>query len=457
MRIFVLKVLCWLCLAITTTSYSNTNIDAKNAYIESELKRKLSTKDHHSNRYAALLMANSRNSKISTTQKPSWTYPEFSHSKYSYSNLNSVRLRHSRYPNLDGVLTRLDKLRTTQVVSTTSSPKYQYQKFTKTSDNLLIKNNEDSDEQHDYEDNDVEDDNLPDYDSWGTKDEDEDDDDLLDDGWQAEEATESPKSLTMYKWEHFGTRSRVEESRRNQNFPELSNSYVEINAAIQHAVRMNKESRCRDPFPRVMSVQNIYPDPGKTYLPHCTVLHRCAEDTGCCPSHTTSCAPKKQTIVYLYFYTTTIGQTGSKVEKLPFYNHTECACLEKSAEPTTLEATPETSGEVTRSYRSNLSVRAADSSLYSPETIRKCKCPEVYSAILNHDKKCGCDCTDDNSDCKHIKHGNEHFSLKDRICIMNGECGLPKCEYGAYIRNVGRCPQKQEKLDAFASVSTNLK
>ncbi|KAF5308095.1 hypothetical protein FQR65_LT00637 [Abscondita terminalis] len=451
MRILVLKVLCWLCLAITTSNfaYSSASIDSKNAYIESELKRKLSTKDQHSNRYASLLTASSRHSKISTTQRPSWSYPELTNSKYSYSNLNSVRLRHSRYPNLDGVLTRLDKLRTPSIVSTTNSPKYQYQKFSsKASDNLLTRWDEDTNDNEEEE-------NITDY-EYNTNEEDEDNYDTLDDDWQAEEATESsPKTLTEYKWENYGTRSRVEESRRNQNFPEHTNSYVEVNAAIQHAVRMNKESRCRDPFPRVMSVQNIYPDPGKSYLPHCTVLHRCAEDTGCCPSHLTTCAPKKQTVVYLYFYITTIGQTGSKVEKLPFYNHTECACLEKSVKPMTLEAAPapDSNKESTRSYRSNLSVRAAD----FPETIRKCKCPKEFNPMLNDENKCACDCADTNFNCLHIKLGNEYFSLKDRLCIMNEECGVPKCEYGPYIRDKGRCPHKQEKLDAFASVSTNLK
>lgn len=55
-------------------------------------------------------------------------------------------------------------------------------------------------------------------------DDDDDSEDDTDDGeeetddWQAEEATEEPteRSFTEYKWRHYGTRSRVEESRRNQ-------------------------------------------------------------------------------------------------------------------------------------------------------------------------------------------------------------------------------------------------
>ncbi|KAF2892901.1 hypothetical protein ILUMI_13272, partial [Ignelater luminosus] len=137
----------------------------------------------------------------------------------------------------------------------------------------------------------------------------DDDDDFLEEeddegnGWQAEEATEAaPSSLTEYKWQHYGTRSGVQESRRNQNYPEHSNSYYDIRAAVEHALKMDKETRCREPSPRVLSIQSIHPDPGKSYLPHCTVLHRCAEDTGCCTNRAMKCGPKHQTRIYLYFY-----------------------------------------------------------------------------------------------------------------------------------------------------------
>ncbi|KAF2902253.1 hypothetical protein ILUMI_03928, partial [Ignelater luminosus] len=151
--------------------------------------------------------------------------------------------------------------------------------------------------------------------------------------------------------------------------------------------------------------------------------------------------------------TTTIGKPGSKVEKLPFYNHTECACIDKSAEPSTLDlSTSEDNQEVLRSYRSSLSVRAADS---SPQTIRRCKCPEEYTPRLYRGSHCTCDCTEGNIDCAQIKRGKEFFSLKDRLCILNDQCGIPNCEYGSYMRNIGRCPRKQEKFDAFANASAN--
>lgn len=449
MRVIVFKLFIWLHVAMTVNSIGdqNANIESKNAYIQSELK--LRGSKSHQNRYASVLMANSRNSKSSssTTQRSPWLHQPSS-SKYSYNNLNSVHLRHARYPTLTSVWTRLNDIQTRHAVATTTStttttpsPKYEYQKYYRLSDNLLTANYG-SDE---LDSNDVDnDDNLPDYDSWDSgKDEDEEDDEEDDDdffreenGWQAEEAT------------------TIAPLGRLQNEPSSSN--LELNAAIDHMQRMNIGSRCRDPLPRVLSVQNIHPSPEKRYSPHCTVLHRCSADTGCCKNHSMTCAPKNHSIVYLYFFTTMMNQPWPKVEKLPFINHTECACLDKSDEPPNLEATRTETSRDGRSYRSNISVRAADSSLYSPETIRRCKCPKEFNSMLDRDNNCSCDCDDDNEDCVRFKKGKEHFSLSDRRCIMDGECGMPKCEYGPYMRTKGRCTDKNEKLDAFASVSSNF-
>lgn len=453
MRVIVFKLFFWLYVARTVNSISdqNANIESKNAYIESELKNRLGTKSQQ-NRYVSIFNANSRNSQSSPYTSQRWLYQP-SNSKYNDNNLNSVHLRHSKHPNLNAVSTRLDELRTRRIVATTTTttttttPKYQYQKYRAISDNLLTE--EDSiEELFDYDDDNDDSDNLPDYDSWDSTDKDDDDfeDDDDENEWQAEEATETPLK-------YFGT-----ENRSKENIVEHSNSNFSYIAAFEHTIKMNSH-RCHYPLPRVLSVQKIHPDPGKSYMPHCTVLHRCSADTGCCNTHSKTCAPMKQTVVYLYFYTTSFGQQTPKIEKLPFYNHTECACLEKPIEPTTMEATTtEPSRDGIRSYRSNLSVRAADSSLlHSPETIRRCKCPTEYNSLLDFDNKCSCDCADNNKDCIHIKRGNENFSLKDRMCITNEECGIPKCEYGPYIRHKGRCPGKKEKLDAFASVSPKFK
>lgn len=76
------------------------------------------------------------------------------------------------------------------------------------------------------------------------------------------------------------------------------------NEADMHLLRMNNEGACKIPRPRVISVQTIHPDSSRTYLPSCTILHRCADDTGCCVGHGT-CTAKKEEIVKLYFHVST--------------------------------------------------------------------------------------------------------------------------------------------------------
>lgn len=62
-------------------------------------------------------------------------------------------------------------------------------------------------------------------------------------------------------------------------------------------------------------------------------------------------------------FQTTIVNNGSKVERLPFYNHTECGCVEKSSDGSSVETLLSTVSESSRIARSG--TRSI------PETIRK--------------------------------------------------------------------------------------
>lgn len=75
-----------------------------------------------------------------------------------------------------------------------------------------------------------------------------------------------------------------------------------MKAVVAHTVRVNSEGKCKRPSPKVIPVQNEHPDVTKTYIPHCTILHRCADDTGCCNRYGTRCLPKTTKPVHLYFY-----------------------------------------------------------------------------------------------------------------------------------------------------------
>lgn len=53
---------------------------------------------------------------------------------------------------------------------------------------------------------------------------------------------------------------------------------------------------------QVIKVGDVYPSTTKLYVPACTVLHQCGEDTGCCGGATQRCGPKNTQRVELYFH-----------------------------------------------------------------------------------------------------------------------------------------------------------
>lgn len=87
-------------------------------------------------------------------------------------------------------------------------------------------------------------------------------------------------------------------------YSELTNcvSAAEIREALQHAMKVSREGSCRWPRPRVIPVRDVYPSPSTTYIPHCAILHRCSDDTGCCRSEALTCVPKLSHRVELSFY-----------------------------------------------------------------------------------------------------------------------------------------------------------
>lgn len=79
-------------------------------------------------------------------------------------------------------------------------------------------------------------------------------------------------------------------------------SAAEIREALQHAIKVSREGSCQWPRPRVIPVRDVYPSPSTTYIPHCAILHRCSDDTGCCRSEALTCVPKHSHRVELSFY-----------------------------------------------------------------------------------------------------------------------------------------------------------
>lgn len=142
---------------------------------------------------------------------------------------------------------------------------------------------------------------------------------------------------------------------------------------------------CRKPRPKVVQV----PLNGtKSYIPHCTILHRCGADTGCCKDDSEVCAMKESEAVDLYFIVSVPGRMD-RYEKLSFVNHTECHCINRP-----------TSEEDPR----------------PPSNLKECKCPKEFAPMRGREASCDCDCSsEDNSECQVLKRGEGWFSIEDRL------------------------------------------
>ncbi|XP_048517678.1 uncharacterized protein LOC109544018 [Dendroctonus ponderosae] len=277
--------------------------------------------------------------------------------------------------------------------------------------------------------------------------------------FQAEEPSSTKKypqesqtysSLTEYKWNQLGTRDRVSQARKlymeqkdAAAAVKKSSEESKTTAVVEHFIRVRNSGECKKPIPKVIPVHLEHTNPSVTYIPHCTVLHRCAEDTGCC-KYDASCQYKERVEVSLYFYVKQIGADVTKVEKLKFYNHTECECRPKTeAQPDDGGSTTERQKRVAERADNAISVPVAGNRI--PESLlKKCKCPKEFIPKIKFGSKCYCDCENDNEDCLRMRKGKEYSSLIDRICIQKRDCGIIACDYGPYNKLKGRCPRYDE-------------
>lgn len=66
----------------------------------------------------------------------------------------------------------------------------------------------------------------------------------------------------------------------------------------EHVQRTDHEAKCKIPKPKVILSSN---DPSMRFVPRCTILHRCSDDTACCPSAEKTCVAKQTEWVDLDF------------------------------------------------------------------------------------------------------------------------------------------------------------
>ncbi|XP_055597691.1 uncharacterized protein LOC129747474 [Uranotaenia lowii] len=166
-------------------------------------------------------------------------------------------------------------------------------------------------------------------------------------------------------------------------------------------------------------------DPSKLYTPHCTILHRCGDDVGCClPTQT--CVSSKNSTVELFFFVDSVGSRRRSIERLSFINHTECTCMTRKEfedwKPLPISGTSGTLSSIA------------------------CNCPSLFQRVIDNDNRCQCDCSSSDTQCDQFKRGLEHFSMESRKCIRDGRCNEPKCEYGHYNVSKGKCPTREDRL-----------
>uniref|UniRef100_A0A182NEB3 Platelet-derived growth factor (PDGF) family profile domain-containing protein n=1 Tax=Anopheles dirus TaxID=7168 RepID=A0A182NEB3_9DIPT len=242
------------------------------------------------------------------------------------------------------------------------------------------------------------------------------------------------ESLTDYKQTNFGNKLAVERS-----YNAYSNNGYARQQVMSHLQRINVEGKCKVPKPKLVPSSL---DRSKVYMPHCTILHRCDDDTGCCMPMET-CAPKTTTNITLYFY---MGNVGSRqqhtVTTLTFSNHTECHCVRLDALQGLRSSRSQTQEESSLEHSTEGS---RGSSGIAPAS--RCTCPRHFKSVNDNESNCFCDCISHDRDCIRFKEGFENFSMETRKCIRSKQCSVPRCEYGMYNRNEGRCPKKSDRIN----------
>ncbi|KAL2732615.1 calponin homology domain-containing protein -like [Vespula maculifrons] len=121
-------------------------------------------------------------------------------------------------------------------------------------------------------------------------------------GYQAKNDYPPMSAHSVHKWQSLGTRESVKETRSNMQQYNKNGKTAQIKDALQYAIKVSREGSCQWPRPRVIPVRDVYPSPSTTYIPHCAILHRCSDDTGCCRSEALTCVPKHSHRVELSFY-----------------------------------------------------------------------------------------------------------------------------------------------------------
>ncbi|KDR14915.1 placenta growth factor-like [Zootermopsis nevadensis] len=97
---------------------------------------------------------------------------------------------------------------------------------------------------------------------------------------------------------------------------------------LQHFRKVQKFA-CKQPQPRLIRVDDLFNVNSKDlYTPRATVLHRCGEDTGCCPREGMTCVAHNTENVTLIFNVYDTQYHNRSRQEQQASNHTLCQCVE---------------------------------------------------------------------------------------------------------------------------------
>ncbi|GBO98693.1 hypothetical protein EVAR_206_1 [Eumeta japonica] len=232
-------------------------------------------------------------------------------------------------------------------------------------------------------------------------------------------------------------------------------------ASVERAVRGDK---CLLPQPRWLCIRQLAPAADTIYMPPCVVLHRCAVDSGCCFNDGETCGPVAGEHVAMPLYLSK-AEGNLIAARMLFYNHTRCSCISRDGEGQRDAARPRTeSPRLAEDTQPALSSAAAPSSAApssyvplpgvtephtAPPELRRCTCPTLFLSQALANGGCACTCRWGESgrrrECLSLARGREHFGIRDRRCVVRGQCSPPDCEYGPYERAAGRCPPRPHR------------
>ncbi|KOB76697.1 VEGF27Ca, partial [Operophtera brumata] len=165
-------------------------------------------------------------------------------------------------------------------------------------------------------------------------------------------------------------------------------------------------------------------------------LHRCAPDSGCCVNENMNedmvCAPIDGQYVKIPFNTLQATVTV----KPSVMRHSAAGWEERQNDwrsPSPTQAPPAESPE--------------EEDVTAPP---QCTCPAFFLANITDSGSCTCACdwrdASHRRECQLFSRGREHLGLRDRVCIAAGKCAPPVCDFGAYEREVGKCPFRVRRI-----------